>query len=296
MHKKILFLVFICLFPSLSWGQMKAPAFGEQLSYGKLTIYSDVSGADIYVDAKFVGQDRATISHIPVGKHYVRVSKDEKTVQSGLVEVKEGEETIIVAKPDEELLARMRRPNYLILFGAVTSVGYALAQPAWDISSLPYNPQMGIGMEVKYAIPVIDTDVDLGFLLNYPSTLRFPVSSESDPKGYVWKEGLVSLSSPYVYFTKELTRLGPFRLGIGGGFNYALYTPGANVWLSIQPRLGYAAFLELTRFLPEMQKLFFRAGYTNYVGRTEGIVEGKLMANDITSAGYFIKLGLAYQL
>ncbi|MGB9613421.1 MAG: hypothetical protein ACPL4K_04510, partial [Candidatus Margulisiibacteriota bacterium] len=129
---------------------------------------------------------------------------------------------------------------------------------------------------------------DFGFVLNSPSTLTFPASDETAAKGYVWKQGLVAISSPYVCFTKDVTRIGPFKIGVGGGFNYALYIPGGNVWLSIQPRLGYSAYFEIMRPLPG-QNLWLRAGYISYSGKASGI-------NDVTSAGYFVCLGLAYQL
>lgn len=54
-----------CLGASIA--QFKPPMEMEQTTYGRLTIYSDVMGVDIYADA--------TISNIPAGKHYVRVVK-----------------------------------------------------------------------------------------------------------------------------------------------------------------------------------------------------------------------------
>ncbi len=283
---KLPIVVFLlCLSVSAAWGAA-APVF--QGEYGKLTIYSDVLGADIYVDAKFVGQDRATISNIPEGKHYVRVVKEENTIQSGLVDVRGGEETIIVAKQtEEELLARMRRPNYLVMFGGMTSVGYNISPAAWGLfSSLTYSPQYGVGAEIRYAVPVVDVNVHAGFVLNYPSTITFPTSTET---GFVWQNGKVSLSSPYICVSKEFLKAGPLRISAGGGFNYALYNPGGSVQLSIEPRLGYEGFIEAFRQFGEGQQLVLKVGYANYSGKAAGV-------SDISSPGYFLRGGFAYQL
>jgi hypothetical protein len=282
--KKIVFVAFmIGCFASLAWGA-EAPAFAGATEYGKLTVYSDVAGADIYVDAKFVGQDRATISNIPVGKHYVRVVKDEREIQTGIVEVKEGQETIIVAKQSEELLSKMRRPNQVALLGSFSAVGYKFSPAVGGLSSFDYKPQLGIAAELKYPVPVIDVNIDLGFVLDVPSTLRF-----YDLGTGTWNEGQVSLSSPYICLSKEVLKSGPFRINLGGGFNYALYTPGGGVQLSIEPRLGYQFYAEGARPLDQGQKILVKVGYASYAGKAAGVT-------DITSAGYYLQAGMAYQL
>ncbi|MFA5113393.1 MAG: PEGA domain-containing protein [Candidatus Margulisiibacteriota bacterium] len=283
MKKNLFAVVLLCCFVGLAWGA-NAPAFQGAVEYGKLTVYSDVAGADIYVDAKFVGQDRATISNIPVGKHYVRVVKDDKEIQTGIVEVKEGQETIIVAKQSEELLSKTRKPTQVALLGSFSAVGYKFSPAVGGLSSFDYKPQFGLGAELKYPIPVIDVNIDLGFVLNMPSTLRF-----YDLSGGTWEEGQVSLSSPYICLSKEVLKSGPFRINCGGGFNYALYTPGGGVQLSIEPRLGYQFYVEGARPIDQGQKMLVKAGYASYAGKAAGVT-------DITSAGYYLQAGLAYQL
>ncbi|MCU0641081.1 MAG: PEGA domain-containing protein [Candidatus Margulisbacteria bacterium] len=286
---KVSNLVFwACLVFSLSClvfaAEAAAPAFAGATEYGRLTVYSDVPGSDIYVDAKFVGQDRATISNIPIGKHYVRVVKDDKDIQTGIVEVKEGQETIIVAKQSEELRQRTRKPNQLAIYGSYTAVGYNFSPAVSGLSSFNFSAQPGLAAEIKYPLPVIDVNVDLGFVLNLPSTLQF-----YDLASATWHDGKVSLSSPYVCLSKELVRTGPFRVSVGGGFNYALYTPGGGVQLSIEPRLGYQGFVEIGRTVDQGQRFLAKLGYTSYAGKAAGVT-------DITSSGYFLQAGLAYTL
>lgn len=249
-----------------------------QTAYGKLTIYSDIQETDIYVDAKFVGQDRATISNIPVGKHYVRVNKDDKTIQSGIVEVREGEETIIVAKPEEELLAKIRKPNHVLMFGGLTSVGYTETNPN-GVFTLPYRAQYGVGTEVKFAIPMLDVNVDLGFTLNYPSI----ISSGT-------MEVQMAISSPYVCLGKDLLKIGPYKISAGAGFNYGIFNPGSGTRVGISSRLGYLAYLEGMRQMMDNQKMVVKAGYVSYSGGLTSIT------GDVSSAGYFIQAGVAYQL
>lgn len=261
-------------------GAAKAPAFKEEVGYGKLTVYSDIQGSDIYVDAKFVGQDRATISNIPVGKHYVRVVKDDKTIQSGLVDVKEGEETIIVAKLEEELLSRIRKPNHVLLFGSMTAVGYGEVNPGGTFN-LSYRPQYGVGTEVKFVVPVVDVNVDLGFFLNYPSVI---ISGTT--------EAQMAISSPYVCVGKDLFRSGPLKLSAGAGLNYGIFNPGGGTLISIASRMGYLGYVEAIRSFGESQKLALKAGYVSYSGKSSTTAG----PGDVTCAGYFLLIGAAYQL
>jgi hypothetical protein len=281
MRKTMAAVLLIGCLAGLAWGA-SAPAFAGATEYGKLTVYSDVPGSDIYVDAKFVGQDRATISNIPIGKHYVRVVKDDRDIKTGIVDVREGEETIIVAKPDENLLSKMRKPNRVALFGAITGAGYSF--PAGIVpgtTSFDLKPQYGIGAELKYPVPVIDVNIDLGFILGMPSTLHFYDSG-------AWYDGQLSISSPYICLSKELLKRGSVRLSLGGGFNYALYTPGGGLQLSTEPRLGYTAYIEGTQSTDMGQQILVKLGYVSYAG--------KVGVTDITSAGYFVQAGMAYQL
>jgi len=178
----------------------------------------------------------------------------------------------------------MRKPNQVALLGSYTAVGYGLSQAVSGFSSFDYRPQLGIGAELKYPVPVIDVNIDLGFVLNLPSILRF-----YDVTSATWNDGKVSLSSPYICLSKELIKSGPLRISLGGGFNYALYTPGGSVQLSIEPRLGYQFYAEGMRTIDQGQKMLIKLGYASYAGKAAGVT-------DITSAGYYIQAGLVYQL
>jgi hypothetical protein len=279
MFKYCKFIVICLVFGIFIFGfsaeAAKAPAF--QGGYGKLTVFSDVLGSDIYVDAKFVGQDRATISNIPEGKHYVRVVKGEKTIQSGLVDVREGEETIIVAKStEEEFLSNIKKPNHVLLFGSVTKVGYSETSSS-GTSNLVYQPQFGVGTEVKFVIPVVDINLDLGFFLNYPSTI-VPGTTEAQ----------MAISSPYVCVGKDIFKNGPLKISAGVGLNYGIFNPGGKTLISIASRLGYIGYIETFRALEDNQKLVAKGGYILYIGKGS--------VGDITSAGYFFQAGMAYQL
>jgi len=273
-----LFLVFVLITPVFA---ADAPAFQADAAYGKLTVYSDIPGSDIYVDAKFVGQDRAMISNIPVGKHYVRVVKNETTIQSGLVDVKEGEETIIVAKPSEdELLSKIKKPNQVLLFGGMTSVGYDETNPSGSYS-LSYRMQLGMGTEVKFAIPLIDSYVNLGFFLNYPSTITSGTT-----------EGQMAISSPYVCISKDLFKSGPLKFGAGLGLNYGIFNPGGSTMISIASRIGYMYYFEGFRNVADNQQIAVRIGYIIYNGKSAT----KLGPGDVSCAGFFLQGGVSYQL
>lgn len=277
----LLFFSFLVIWVfSLPCEADRAPAF-QETAYGKLTIYSDVLGADIYVDAKFVGQDRATISNIPEGKHYVRVVKGDKTIQSGLINVKEGEETIIVAKPtEEELLSRIRKPNHVLLFCSYTGAGYNEVNPSGTYN-LTYRPQYGLGTEVKFVIPVVDVNLDLGFFLNYPSTI---VSGTVEVQ--------MAISSPYVCVGKDLFKGGHFKISAGAGLNYGIFNPGGGTLISIASRPGYMGYVEAIRSFMDSQKLVIKFGYVSYIGKSSTIAG----AGDVTCSGYFLQAGAAYQL
>lgn len=259
----------------------KAQPFADDGEYGKLTIFSDLPGSDIYVDAKFVGQDRAAISNIPVGKHYVRVVKEENTIQSGLVDVKEGEETIIVAKPTgDELLSKTRKPNHVLMFGNMSSVGYYEVNPGGTYD-YTYKPQYGVGTEIKFALPVVDLNIDLGFFLNYPSAIVTPSG-----------EAQMAISSPYVCVGKDIVKAGPFKISAGAGFNYGIFNAGGGTTISIASRLGYMAYIEAMRNLGTSQKIAFKFGYLAYNGKSTTNVG----AGDVSCNGYFLQVGVAYPL
>lgn len=284
MKKLVLFLAVSILISGLALAQY-APPGGSDITYGKLTVYSDVVGTDIYVDAKFVGQDRATISNIPTGKHYVRVAKKEETIQSGIVTVKEGEETIVVAKQTEEqLLEKRRRPNHVLVFGCMTSVGYNEVNPSGTYN-LSYRPQYGVGTEVKFALPLANINVDLGFFLNYPSLV---VSTTGNAQ--------MAISSPYICVSREFLKLGPMKVNVGAGLNYGIFNPGGGTAISIASRPGYLAYLEGLRLLEDGQKLLIKFGYITYIGKSSLTINNVPQQGDVTSSGFFLQAGIAYQL
>ena len=278
MKKWILIVWVLLLLAGVAIAQSEAPP-AERITYGKLTVYSDVIGADIYVDAKFVGQDRATISNIPTGKHYVRVVKGEETIQSGIVTVNEGEETIIVAKPKgDKLLQSMRKPNYVFFFGGFTDLDYKETN-RYGTFRFNHKPQYGFGAEVEFPIPLVDLRVDIGFFQNYPSGL---VVSSTD-------EAQMAISTPYLNLSKNLFRAGLYKINAGVGINYGIFSPGFKTVISIASRMGYQGFVEMVRSSGENQVLVVRIGHVTYDG--ESAIPG-----EVTSAGYYLQGGMAYQL
>ncbi|MBN2058741.1 MAG: PEGA domain-containing protein [Candidatus Saganbacteria bacterium] len=251
----------------------------ETITYGKLTVFSDVSGVDIYVDAKFVGQDRATISNIPTGKHYVRVAKGNETIKSGIVSVQEGEETIIVAKPsEEELLAQRRKPNSVFFYGSMTGVGYS-EKLATGTVNLNYKPQYGFGAEVQFPVPVFNFRIDLGFNQNYPSVISTSATQEAN----------MAISTPYLNVSRNLFDLGGMKLNGGLGLNYGIFSPGYKTLITIASRLGYQAFIEANLGSGKSQAYMVRLGYVSFAGESAG-------NRDVTSSGYYLQAGAAYQL
>jgi len=250
-----------------------------RITYGKLTIYSDVTGADIYVDAKFVGQDRASISNIPTGKHYVRVAKKEETIKSGIVHVKEGEETIIVAKiTEEQLLAKRRKPNNVFFFGSVTSLGYSEAIPAQTIN-YTYKPQFGFGAEVQFPVPMFDFRIDLGFMQNYPSAISITATQEAN----------MAVSTPFINVSKNIINNPGYKLNTGVGINYGIFSPGYKTLITIASRLGYQAFLEAQLSSGRNSFYLARLGYVAFAGESA-------FPGQVTSAGWYFQGGAAYQL
>lgn len=273
------FFIFVFLFLVFPCQGAKAPAFKEDAGYGKLTVYSDVQGSDIYVDAKFVGQDRATISNIPVGKHYVRVVKDDKTIQSGLVDVKEGEETIIVAKLEEELLSKFRKPNLIHIYLSGSNLNHIGRKSGTSEVTGDLAPFYGINVEGIFPVPVLDFNAVVGFRYNLPAAMSAGGVKVTD----------LTISGPYVNLSKKvIDRLLGNRnlsLGVGGGLNYSFYS---GELMSITGTLGYQAYAELA-FAGETQLTLFRAGYLVNLGK------GSNQYN-FTNSGYFISCGLAYKL
>lgn len=288
----ILFLSLILL-SKLALAQFEAPAAMEQTTFGRLTVYSDVSGVDIYVDGKYVGQDRATISNIPSGKHYVRVVKGEETIQSGIVTVREGEETIIVAKPSEEkLLEHMKRPTYVFFYGGYTDLNYnstvGPGQPApAGTYSFEYKQQLGFGAEVQMPIPLTSFNVGFGFLQNYPGTITLSPSTE----------GQLAISTPYLNISTNILKTQLVKINVGGGINYAIYSPGFGTFISIEGRLGYQLFIEAVRAGIDNPIYVLRLTYASYNGRGLGTsATGSTFPLDINAPGYHLQGGVAYQL
>ena len=274
------FFVACCLMSVISYAAAKTPAYNEDTAFGRLSVYSDVPGADIYVDAKFVGQDRATVSNLPAGKHYVRVVKNEKSIQSGIVDVREGEETIIVAKPtEEELLSQFRKPNLIHLYASYSGVNYIGRKSGTAEVSGDMAPFYGLNVEGIFPIPVFDINLLLGFRYNLPATLSAAGAKVTD----------LTISGPYLDVSKKmLERVFGNRnlsLGLGGGFNYSFYSGQG---LSITGQLGYGFYGELA-LAQENQTLNFRGGYLFNTGNgSNGFV--------FTNSGIFFSGGVAYKL
>jgi hypothetical protein len=256
-----------------------AAAQSEPATYGKLSVYSDVAGADIYVDAKFVGQDRATITNIPTGKHYVRVVSGEETIQSGIVRVVEGEETIIVAKPKADRLeSRQRRPNYVLFFGGMTDLEYR-ATISGATTSYDYKPQYGYGAEIEFNISELDLRIDLGFIQNYPAPIAISSSSEVS----------MAISSPYINISKNILSMTMLKVNIGGGLNHAIFSPGLGTKIWVASQVGYQFFIEAVRSSGETQIYSARLGYATYNGNTD-------FPSDISAVGLYFRAGVGYQL
>jgi len=278
MRRPITVLFVLLLLAGMSAAQYAAPAGGQQ-TYGKLTVYSDVMGADIYVDAKFVGQDRATISNIPTGKHYVRVVKGGETIQSGIVEVKEGEETIIVAKSKEEsLLEHVRKPNHVLFFMGLTDLEYREDIPTQTVQ-YSYKPQYGFGAEVQFNVPVFDFRIDLGFHQNYPSGISITATQEAQ----------MAVSTPYLNVSRSLFRTESIKFNGGVGINYGIFSPGYKTLITIASRLGYQAFLEGALYSGQDQYYLVRAGIVNFAGESA-------YPGSVNCGGYYVLGGVAYQL
>jgi len=248
--------------------------------YGKLTVYSDVFGSDIYVDAKFVGQDRAMISSLPVGKHYVRVVKDEKTIQSGLVDVREGEETIIVAKPaEEELLSKFKKQNLIHAYLSYSMLNHTGSKTGSPEITGDLAPLFGVNFEAVFPIPFLDLNTILGFRYNLPASIRSGGVKLTD----------MTISGPYGNISKRIIDRFMGRrnvnLDIGAGLNYSYYS---GEMISITGGLGYQLYAELS-FKGEMQLTVLRAGYLVNTGR------GSNQYN-FSNSGYFVSGGIAYQL
>jgi len=278
MRNLAIFLMVSILISGGAFAQYAAPG-GEDITYGKLTVYSDVVGADIYVDAKFVGQDRATISNIPTGKHYVRVAKMEETIQSGIVTVNEGEETIIVAKQDtESLLERSRKPNQVMFYFGYSDLGYSEAIPSTTII-YEYKPQLGFGAEVEFPVPIFDFRIDVGFFQNYPAGI---ITSPT-------QEAYMAVSTPYLNVSKNFFKTSSIKVDGGVGMNYGIFTPGQKTAITIESRLGYQAFLEMLLSSGQDQAYRIRAGYVSFAGESA-------YPGNVTTAGYYVQGGIAYQL
>ena len=290
-------LAILFLSCNLALAQFQPPAEIEQNSYGRLTVYSDVTGVDIYVDGKFVGQDRATVSNIPAGKHYVRVAKGEENIQSGIVSVKEGEETIIVAKPSsDQLLSRIRKPTAVYFYGGLTDLTYnsviGQGQPApAGTYTYEYKPQLGFGAEVQFPIPLTNFRVDFGFAQNYPGTITISAS----------EEGQLAVSTPYLNVSTGIIKSSWLKVNAGGGINYAIYSPGYRTAITIESRLGYQFFLEGVRTSGENQSYVLQLGYAIYNGKALGAVKNTsgtytYFPVDINAPGFYVRAGAAYQL
>ncbi|OGC09588.1 hypothetical protein A3F86_06295 [candidate division WOR-1 bacterium RIFCSPLOWO2_12_FULL_45_9] len=274
--KKLIILLFVF---TLFVGAAVAQDKGDEQVFGKLSVYSDVPDTDIYVDARYIGRDRASMSNISVGKHYVRVVKGEKSLLSGIVDVKEGEETVVVAKVEADSLEESRRKsNYVFFFGGLTDLGYDEAIPGANIS-YDYKPQLGFGAEVNFNTKIFDSRIDLGFFQNYPAGIVISATQEAQ----------MSVSTPYINISKNIFKNKTVKVNAGGGLNFGIFSPGYRTSITIASRPGYQAFIEATRSGGESHYFVVRLGYVKYAGESA-------FPGQVTSAGYYLQSGMAYEL
>ena len=64
---------------------------------GKLNVFTDLKGAEIYIDAKLAGEEAVVGYVLPVGTHFVKVVYEGKTVYAKTIEVYEGRTNTITS-------------------------------------------------------------------------------------------------------------------------------------------------------------------------------------------------------
>lgn len=267
----IIGLTLILALPSLA----AKPATSEsEVDYGKLSIRSEIPGSDIYVNAKYLGQDKAFLSALPVGKHYLRVIKDGWTYQSGLVEVKGGEETTIIAKPtDDKLVANYKKQNMVHIYLSGSKLSHFGVKTGSEDAIADIAPFLGVNLEVIF--PFWEIDTSLGFRYNVPAAMSIGGTKITE----------LTISGPYANVSKKIIPFKYSNLSIGGGVNYSFYSGN---YISISGITGYQAYLELAS-KEETQSTILRGGYLVNYGR------GSNQYN-FSNAGFFLTAGVAYRL
>ena len=95
MIKKITLFILICFTSALLCPPV--PIFAAS-STGGLKIFSEIKGIKVYVDEELKGTDVIEIKDLEPGDHYVKITKDDKTLYSELVKVSAGATSAILIK------------------------------------------------------------------------------------------------------------------------------------------------------------------------------------------------------
>jgi hypothetical protein len=72
-----------------------SPAFAEAM--GKLNVFTDIKGTEIFVDGKLAGEEQVVGYSLPVGEHYVQVKYQGKTSYAKMVSISEGRTSTITS-------------------------------------------------------------------------------------------------------------------------------------------------------------------------------------------------------
>jgi len=266
---------------------------------GKLTVFSDVPEVDIFVDGVWAAKNKLVID-IPVGKHYVRVAKGEETIQSGIVEIEEGKEKIVVAQPKGKAELPIRRMLYI--FGSYSSLSYDLpasvtvtdpntgASTTYGFKNTSYDPFFGAGAEMVFYLPFIDLSTNFGFNFNFTSNARGTIYQVGTTLEAL-DAAVVGVSTIYGNISKIAIYEKSFEINAGLGVNYSFYSgatyvgsPGGQVYLEdmIKEFAG--------KVLP--QPFIIRLGYLYCSGTSSS----RGYTQTVVNKGLFLRAGIAYNL
>jgi hypothetical protein len=260
---------------------------------GKLIVFSDVPEVDIFVDGVWVAKNKLTLD-IVVGKHYVRVAKGDETIQSGIVDIEEGKEKIIVAQPKGKTEFTIRR--MLFLFGSYSSLSFDL--PATNVEggvnysfkNTSLDPFAGIGAEMIFYLPMVDLSTNFGFNFNFSSIAKGTVGIVGTTTEAL-STATIGISNVYVNVSKSMLYQKAFELAAGAGANYSFYSGATYVG-----NPGFQAYLEaqIKEFdnSPLPQPIIVRLGYL----QSSGTSTAGSTTRTVVDKGYFLRGGIAYNL
>lgn len=260
---------------------------------GKLTVFSDIPEVDIFVDGVWAAKNKLVID-IPIGKHYVRVAKGEETIQSGIVEIEEGKEKIIVAQPKGKTELPIRRMLYF--FGSYSSLSYDLPSSVtvggttYSFKDTSYDPFLGLGGEVVFYLPFIDLSTNVGFNYNFNSTARGTIVTVGTTLETP-DIATVGVSTLYGNLSRILIYEKNYEVNLGAGFNYSFYSgatyvgsPGWQVYLENMVKQLGGRILQ--------QPLIIRLGYLYCSGTSSS----RGYTQSVVNKGLFLRAGIAYNL